>query len=293
MSMDEARSDNDSQNTPNVGGVLYLVATPIGNLEDVTLRALRILSEVSLIAAEDTRVTRKLLAHYDIHTPLVSYHSHNERKRLETIFQALETGDVALVSDAGTPGLSDPGELLVCEALMRGVRIVPIPGPSALTAALTASGLPSDHFTFLGFLPSKEVARQAALTAIADAPETLVIYEAPHRLLRTLHDVLTILGNRTITVGRELTKLYEEIRRGVVGEMIAYYEANPPRGEITLVIAGAAPSQWDEATVRAAFAQKLAEGLSRSDAAKSVAAKSGWPRRKVYALDIGTRGQGS
>jgi 16S rRNA (cytidine1402-2'-O)-methyltransferase len=267
-------------------GILYLVATPIGNLEDITLRALRILQSVSLIAAEDTRVTRKLLTHYDIHTPLVSYHAHNERARLETIFQSLESGDVALVSDAGTPGLSDPGALLVQEALARGVQVVPIPGPSALTAALTASGFPSDCFTFLGFLPPKEAARRAALQAIADAPQTLVFYEAPHRLLKTLHDLLAVLGDREIAVGRELTKLHEEIWRGVASEAIAHYEANPPRGEVTLIVAGATPGQWDEGAVRAAYAQKLAEGLSRSEAARSVAAESGWPRRAVYALDI-------
>jgi 16S rRNA (cytidine1402-2'-O)-methyltransferase len=270
-------------------GTLYLVATPIGNLEDITLRALRILQSVSLIAAEDTRVTRKLLARYDIHTPLVSYHAHNERARLETLFQSLEAGDVALVSDAGTPGLSDPGALLVQEALARGVQVVPIPGPSALTAALAASGLPSDSFVFLGFLPPKEAARRAALQAIADAPQTLAFYEAPHRLLKTLRDILAVLGDREIAVGRELTKLHEEIWRGVVSDAIVHYDANPPRGEITLVIAGAAPGQWDEGAVRTAFAQKLAEGFSRSEAARLVAAESGWPRRAVYALDKDTQ----
>lgn len=267
-------------------GTLYLVATPIGNLEDITLRALRILQSVSLIAAEDTRVTRKLLAHYDIHTPLVSYHAHNERARLETIFERLEAGDVALVSDAGTPGLSDPGELLVREALARGVCVVPVPGPSALTTALTASGLPVDGFTFLGFLPAKEAARKAALQAVAEAPQTLVFYEAPHRLLKALSDILAVLGDRDIAIARELTKLHEEIWRGPVSEAIAHYEANPPRGEITLIVAGAEPVQWEEAAVRAAFAQKLADGLSRSDAARAVAAESGWPRRDIYALEL-------
>jgi 16S rRNA (cytidine1402-2'-O)-methyltransferase len=177
----------------------------------------------------------------------------------------------------------------VREALARGVRVVPVPGPSALTTALTASGLPVDHFTFLGFLPAKGAARKTALQPVAEAPQTLVFYEAPHRLLKALGDILAVLGDRDIAVARELTKLHEEIWRGSVSEAIVHYEAKPPRGEITLIIAGAEPVQWEEAAVRAAFAQKLAGGLSRSDAAKAVAAESGWSRRDIYALELNTQ----
>ncbi len=270
-------------------GTLYIVPTPIGNLEDITLRALRVLREASLIAAEDTRTTGRLLAHFGINTPLTSYHEHNKLTKLDRILEALATGDVALVSDAGTPGLSDPGYELIRAALAARVRVVPLPGPSAVIAALVASGLPTDSFTYLGFLPRRASARRAALAAIRSQPRTLVLYEAPHRLLDTLAAIQAVLGNRPLCVARELTKLHEEICRGMVSDAIAYYTQNPPRGEITLVIAGAPANggrTWAEPEVRAALAERLARGEARSAAARAVADESGWSRRDVYDLEV-------
>jgi 16S rRNA (cytidine1402-2'-O)-methyltransferase len=270
-------------------GTLYVVPTPIGNLEDITLRALRVLHEVTLIAAEDTRTTGRLLAHYEIDTPQISYHEHNKIARLDRVLEALAAGDVALVSDAGTPGLSDPGYELIRAALDAGVRVEPLPGASAVIPAVVASGLPTDSFTYLGFLPRRSGARRNALEAVRDAPRTLVMYESPHRLLAALEDVRDVLGEREVCVARELTKLYEEFWRGPVGEAIAHFTETPPRGEITLVVEGAGrgPEEaWPEADVRAAFAEQMAGGLSRSAAAKAVSEESGWPRRKVYDLDV-------
>lgn len=272
-----------------MAGTLYIVPTPIGNLEDITLRALRVLREASLIAAEDTRTTGRLLAHYEIDTPQTSYHEHNKLAKLDYVLGALAAGDVALVSDAGTPGLSDPGYELIRAVLDAGMQVVPLPGPSAAVAALVASGLPTDSFTYLGFLPRKSKARREAFAAVQDEPQTLVLYEAPHRLVDALKDALDVLGERPVAVGRELTKLYEEIWRGPLSGAIEYYTENEPRGEITLVIGGAATveaREWTEAEVRAALAERLAAGDSRSSAAKAVAAESGWPRRKVYDLDV-------
>lgn len=270
-------------------GTLYIVPTPVGNLEDITLRALRVLGEVALIAAEDTRTTRRLLAHYAIDTPLTSYHQHNEAAKLDAILVALEGGDVALVSDAGTPGLSDPGYELIRAAIARGVTVVPLPGPSALLPALVASGLPTDHFTYLGFLPRKSSARRAALEAIAGLAYTLVLYEAPHRLLDTLADLRAMLGDRPVAVAREISKLFEEIWRGTLSAAHAHFSENAPRGEITLVVGGApadASEVWSEEAVRAALAERLARGESRAAAARALSAESGWSRRDVYGLDM-------
>lgn len=270
-------------------GTLYVVPTPIGNLEDITLRALRVLNEAALIAAEDTRTTGRLLAHYEIATPQISYHEHNKLARLDRVLDALAAGDVALVSDAGTPGLSDPGYELIRAALDAGVLVEPLPGASAVIPALVGSGLPTDSFTYLGFLPRRSGARRAALEAVRDAPRTLVMYEAPHRLLAALEDVREVLGEREVCVVRELTKLHEEFWRGPVSGAIERFTETAPRGEITLVVAGAgrAPERaWAEAEVRAALAERLAAGLSRSAAAKAVSDQSGWPRRKVYDLDV-------
>jgi 16S rRNA (cytidine1402-2'-O)-methyltransferase len=272
-----------------MSGTLYIVPTPIGNLEDITLRALRVLREVTLIAAEDTRTTGRLLAHYEIDTPQTSYHEHNKLTKLDAILGALDGGDVALVSDAGTPGLSDPGYELIRAALDAGVRVEPLPGPSAVIPALVASGLPTDSFVYLGFLPRKSSARREALGEVRDAPRTIVLYEAPHRLLDTLADVRDVLGPRRVAVARELTKLYEEVWRGDVDAAIAHYTENPPRGEITLVVAGASPTEartWTEDEVRAALAGRLAAGEPRAAAAKAVAQEAGWPRRRVYDLDV-------
>jgi 16S rRNA (cytidine1402-2'-O)-methyltransferase len=266
-------------------GKLYLVATPIGNLQDISQRALSILSQVSLIAAEDTRQTLKLLRHYNIHAPMVSYHEHNKLARVDQILAALEQGDVALVSDAGTPALNDPGYELVRAALQAGHTVSPIPGPSAPLAALVASGLPTDAFLYLGYLPRKPGERRELLGEVSALPYTLIFLETPHRLLNALQDLQHILGDRSIAVARELTKLHEEIYRGPVSQALVHYSAQPPRGEITLVVAGAAePKPWDEGRLRAALRQRLAAGEAASQAAGELALLSGWPRRKIYSL---------
>ena len=263
---------------------LYVVGTPIGNLEDITLRALRVLREVSLIAAEDTRKARILLSHYEITTPVTSYFEANERRKLGRILDALAEGDVALISEAGMPGISDPGFPLIRAAIERGVPVVSIPGPSAHTAALVASGLPTDQFLFVGFVPRKGT--EDALSQVASAKATLVFYEAPHRLEQTLQAMRAVLGNRAIALCREMTKLYEEIWRGDLDGALAQVAAVQPRGEYTLVVAGATERQgvWDEERVRVALRDHLARGLSRSQAAREVAALSGWKRRRIYDL---------
>ncbi len=266
-------------------GTLYLVATPIGNLEDITLRALRVLREVSLIAAEDTRHTRKLLTHHRIHARLLSYHEHNKAVRLAQVLEALRAGDVALVSDAGTPGLSDPGYELVTAALQAGHRVCPVPGPSAVTAALVASGLPTDSFVFLGYLPRQAAERRRLLSTVADEQRTMVLFEAPHRLRSSLKDLeRTLGGERPAVVCRELTKVHEEFVRGTLAELREYFDEQVPRGEVTLILAGAQPRRWPESRVRKALAAKRAEGLSPAAAARVVAASSGWSRRELYAL---------
>ena len=216
-------------------GTLFLVSTPIGNLDDITLRALRVLREASLIAAEDTRHTRRLLMRYDIATPCIAYHEHNKLARLDDVLAALAHGDVALVSDAGTPAMSDPGFELVNACIAAGFPVVPIPGPSAPIAALVASGLPTDQFIYLGFLPRKGSERRALLQSLAEQPQTLLCFEAPHRIVAALEDMLKILGDRRIVVARELTKLHEEVLRGTAAEVLDGL-GERVRGEITLVI---------------------------------------------------------
>lgn len=267
---------------------LYLVGTPIGNMEDITLRALRILREVGLVAAEDTRTTGRLLQHHGIETRLISYHEFSGETRIEELLDRLATTDVALVSDAGMPGLSDPGYRLVQAALEAGVTVIPIPGPSAAVTALISSGLPTDSFLFLGFLPRQQKARRDALAAVATLPYTLVFYEAPHRLLKTLADVQVVLGDRPVVVARELTKYYEEIWRGALDEAIVYFGEDRVRGEITLVVGGASAEEvaWDEAAVRRAMAAKLSEGVRRKKAAAQVAEQAGWRKREVYDLSL-------
>lgn len=267
-------------------GTLYLVATPIGNLQDISLRAVQILGDVRLIAAEDTRHTAKLLAHYQIHTPLTSYHEHNKIGKLPDILAALAEGDVALVSDAGTPGLNDPGYELVRAAVATGYPVSPVPGPSAPVAALTASGLPSDAFLYLGYLPRKSKERRSVLGEVAGHPYTLIFLETPHRLLEALADLRQVLGNRQAAVARELTKLHEEIFRGSLDEALFHFEAQPPRGEITLVIAGQSgrPERWSEAQLKQAIRQHLSDGESAAQSAARLAAQSGWPRRAIYQM---------
>lgn len=266
---------------------LYIVPTPIGNLEDITLRALRVLREVALIAAEDTRTTRVLLQHYQITTPLTSYHEHNKLTKLDAVFEALSQADVALVSDAGTPGISDPGYELIALAIERGFRVEPLPGANAIIPALVASGLPTDSFVYLGFLPRKDKSLREFLTSLAGETRTLVAYESPHRLVASLEILLETWGERSVCVARELSKKFEEFQRGPTGVVLAHYREHPPRGEITLVIAGAqppAPEVWDEARLRAALNERIESGDTLSSAARALASQSGWDRRKIYAL---------
>ncbi|MDO8461562.1 MAG: 16S rRNA (cytidine(1402)-2'-O)-methyltransferase [Deltaproteobacteria bacterium] len=220
-------------------GILYIVATPIGNLEDITLRALRILKEVDLIACEDTRHTLKLLNHFEIKKPLVSYFEHNQVRRTPQIVAELGKGrNVALVSDAGTPAISDPGFPLVREAIAQGVTVVPIPGPSAVIAALSAAGLPTDSFQFIGFLPPKSGRRHNLLESFKEEEATLVIYESPHRILKTLEEASQVFGQRPAVLARELTKIYEEFMRGTLWELLERVRQSPPKGEMVLLIAG-------------------------------------------------------
>lgn len=267
-------------------GTLYIVPTPLGNLEDITLRALRVLKSVSLIATEDTRTTSKLLNHFEISCPTLSYFEHSPPGQLERLLAALAEGDVALVSEAGTPLLSDPGYRLVQAATERGFVVVPLPGPSAITTALAGSGLPTDQFLFAGFLPRKASQRQKMLRELQTQPATLVFFEAPHRLLAALADLAEIFGaNRPLAVCRELTKLHEELWRGTVAGALAEWHTREPRGEFTLVVAGAQPAgEWPEEQVAAALIEALAGGDSTKDAARHVAERSGWPKRKVYEL---------
>jgi 16S rRNA (cytidine1402-2'-O)-methyltransferase len=273
-------------------GKLYIVGTPIGNLEDMTLRGLRILKEVSLIAAEDTRSARTLTARYDIDTPTTSYFEGNKLAKLDTIFGALDAGDVALISEAGMPGLSDPGYELIQTAVERGYDVVPIPGPTAPVTALVVSGLPSDAFLFLGYLPRRQGKRRRLLDSVAREPYTIVAFETPHRLLESLADVEALLGDRPLALCREMTKLHEEIWRGTVSQARAAFGDRGPRGEFTLVIAGqlcdAAEEEerWDEEQVRATLQGFLAQGMRRPDAAKRVAELSGWERGVVYKLGL-------
>jgi 16S rRNA (cytidine1402-2'-O)-methyltransferase len=267
-------------------GTLYIVPTPIGNLEDITLRALRVLREVRLIAAEDTRTTQVLLRHYEIATPLTSYHEHNKLSKLDRIFEALSAGDVALVSDAGTPGISDPGYELIGAVIAAGWRVEPLPGPSALLPALVGSGLPSDQFVYIGFLPRKDKALRAVLDSLRAETRTVIAYESPKRLLDTLALVEEILPERALCVARELSKIYEEFVRGGASEIRAHFETQPLKGEIVLLIGGAPAMEtvWAEEDVLDALDELLNEGESLSRAAKNVAVRSGWPRREVYAL---------
>lgn len=267
-------------------GTLYIVPTPLGNLEDITLRAVRILGQVDLIATEDTRTTGKLLKHLNISCPMVSYFEHSNNAQRQRVLKALSTGDVALVSEAGTPLLSDPGYVLVQTAIEQDIPVVPLPGPSALTTALSASGLPTDQFLFLGFLPRKAGERQRLLAETSEQTATLVFFESPHRLRNTLADMADAFGaERRVAVCRELTKLHEEIWRGTVANAQKEWTAREPRGEFTLVVAGAdPPAVWDKGKVEISLAEALAGGATPKDAVRQVTNLSGWPKRDVYAL---------
>jgi 16S rRNA (cytidine1402-2'-O)-methyltransferase len=270
-------------------GTLYIVATPIGNLEDITHRAVRILKEVSLIACEDTRHTRKLLEHYGIKTKTISYHEHNERERGAQLLQALAAGkDVAVVSDAGTPGISDPGFRIVGEATTHGISVVPVPGPTALIAALIASGMTTDEFFFAGFLPARSGARRTRLAQLREIPATLIFYEAPHRIAATLRDALEVLGNRDAAIARELTKLHEEIVRGSLTELMTRFgESEKARGEFVLLIDGTPNEQGGDnfkgqETLSAVVARFESEGLDHRAALKKAARELGLTRDEAY-----------
>jgi 16S rRNA (cytidine1402-2'-O)-methyltransferase len=273
----------------SAGGCLYLVGTPIGNLEDITLRALRILKEVDQIACEDTRHTQKLLTHYEIRKPLVSYHEHNELTRAPELVMALEQGaKIALVSDAGTPLVSDPGHRLVTLCLRHHIPVVPIPGPSALLASLSASGLGSEEFLFVGFLPARSGERRRALERLRIEDRTVILYEAPHRIAECVADAREILGDRPACLAREVTKLHEEFRRGKLSQIAASLEERPARGEITLLIGPAAASEprshADSAQSLAARVEELMHQakLDRKDALKLAAKEHGLTRRAAY-----------
>ena len=267
-------------------GILYLIATPIGNLEDITVRALRILKdEVAVIACEDTRQTQKLLEHYEIRKPLLSYHEHNEVSRAAELVERLERGDsVALVSDAGTPLVSDPGYRIVTAAVARGVRVVPLPGASAVLAALAASGLPTDEFRFVGFLPQKSGARRKLLEQLLHERTTVVAYESPHRILETLRDMAHVFGVRPVVVARELTKIHEEFLRGTPGDILGELEGRAAvKGEITIVVGRSEEgAQIDDPLAEVRKLQS--EGMDRMEAIKTVAKRSGLPKREVYRL---------
>ena len=265
-------------------GTLYLVATPIGNLEDLSARALRVLENVGLIAAEDTRQTSKLLNHFDIHTRMISYHEHNKLTRIEQVLTALEEGQVALVSDAGTPALNDPGYELVRAALEAGHAVSPIPGPCAPVAALVVSGLPTDAFLYLGYLPRKASERRKLLESTSRQPYTLIFLETPHRLISALNDLRQMLGNRQVAIARELTKIHEEVFRGNLDEALLHFQQKPPRGEFTLVVAGFLPTQenWSEERLNNEINDRRWSGISPTRLALELASLSGWPRREIY-----------
>jgi 16S rRNA (cytidine1402-2'-O)-methyltransferase len=268
-------------------GTLHVVATPIGNLEDITLRAIRVLREVKLIAAEDTRHTRVLLERYGIATPLTSLYDQNEAAKSAVILERLLQGDdVAYVSDAGTPGISDPGYVLVREALGRGIRVVPVPGASALIAALSVSGLPMDSFVFMGFLPSRATRRRQLLTSLQEEERTLIFYESPHRLPASLQDIATVMGEREVVISREMTKIYEEFVRGEVSAVALRVGGAAVKGEVTLIVAGRPSSPEVSDAELIALCRELErnpEGSLR-DRADLIARQTGVSRRRIYRL---------
>jgi len=267
-----------------VSGTLYVIATPIGNLEDITFRAVRILGEVDRIACEDTRQTRKLLDRYGIATPLVSYHEHNEQTRSEELLRDLLSGkNLALVSDAGTPLIADPGYRLVRKARENGIAVTPVPGPSAILAALSASGLASDAFLFGGFLPSKKSQRRKLLEGLKTSRATLVLYEAPHRILEALSDITEILGDRPVVVARELTKVHEEFLEGAASEVRNTLATRPAvKGEFTLLIGKAEAPSADETPLETAMERLLEAGIPRMEAMKTLARERGISKHEVY-----------
>jgi 16S rRNA (cytidine1402-2'-O)-methyltransferase len=269
-------------------GILYIVATPIGNLEDITFRAVRVLREVDVIAAEDTRHTQILLSHHDIHTPLTAYHEHNEKTKAQELVTRLARGQtVALVSDAGTPAISDPGFRLVVQAIRAGVRIIPVPGASALTAVLSASGLPTDRFVFEGFLPARKRPRREKLQTLNDETRTLIFYEAPHRLKDTLGDIRELLGNREAVLAREVSKIHEEFLRGTISELVRALGSGDIRGEVTLIISGSSgfPSVSED-RLKAEILELKGKGLRVKEIAEVLGEKFGYPKKEIYRLAL-------
>ena len=280
-----------------MAGSLYLVATPIGNLEDMTYRAVRILSEVDLIAAEDTRNSIKLLNHFEIKTPMTSYHEHNKYEKADVLVAKLLEGmDIAVITDAGTPGISDPGEELVKKCYEAGVRVIPVPGACAAVNALVASGLPTRRFSFEAFLPVDKKERQAVLLELSKESRTIIVYEAPHRLKKTLQELLDVLGDRAVTVCRELTKKHETFFASTLSQAVAYYESEEARGECILVIQGLSreqledekQKQWDAMSIEEHIRLYIDKGFDKKEAIKQVAKDRGLPKRDVYnqALEI-------
>lgn len=274
-------------------GRLYVVPTPIGNLEDITYRAVRVLRDAPLILAEDTRHTRKLLAHYAIAGRMLSYHQHNKLIRLDEIVAALREGDVALVSNAGMPAVSDPGFELIQAAVDRGIEVDVLPGPSAVITAVVAAALPAPGFLFAGFLPRRAGERRRRLEQVAALPYSVVLYEAPHRLLGLLTDALSVLGDRPVVAAREMTKLHQEIARSTIGGLADRYQREEPRGEFTLVIGGAAPAVEDRtAEILDNLRQKKGDGVSGRDAIEDVMARYGLKRNDAYRLWVEAGGSG-
>jgi 16S rRNA (cytidine1402-2'-O)-methyltransferase len=266
-------------------GILYIVSTPIGNLEDITLRALRILKEVNIIAAEDTRHSQKLLSKYDIHTPLTSYHDHNKEEKAPVLVAKMLDGQtVALISDAGTPGISDPGYFLINLAVDQKIPVIPIPGATAAIAALSVSGLPTDSFVFEGFLPSKHTARLKRLEELKTEKRTLVFYEAPHRIIATVDDILNILGDRKAVVTRELTKVHEEAIRGSMTEILARLNSGSTKGEFTIILHGATETPAEQHLDTKEYLKNLMlhRGLSKKEAISVAAEELGLPKKEVY-----------
>src|SRR5262247_3720086 len=269
-------------------GILYIVATHIGNLEDITFRALRLLRDVDVIAAEDTRHTQILLSHHAIHTPLTSYHEHNEKfKAQELVTRLARDQNIALVSDAGTPTISDPGFRLVVQAIRAGVRIIPVPGASALTAVLGATGLPTDRFVFEGFLPAKKSQRRERLQTLRDETRTLIFYEAPHRLKDTLDDIHELLGNREAVLAREVSKIHEEFLRGPVSALDRALGSGEVRGEVTLIISGSTgDSRVNEDLVKAEIRELKGQGLRVKEIAEVLGEKFDYPKKDIYRLAL-------
>ena len=274
-----------------MSGKLYLCATPIGNLEDITYRVLRTLKEVDLIAAEDTRNSIKLLNHFDIHTPMTSYHEYNKIEKAEVLIRKMQEGtNIALITDAGTPGISDPGEDLVRMCYEAGIEVTSLPGPAACITALTLSGLSTRRFAFEAFLPSDKKERQAVLAELVDETRTIILYEAPHRLIKTLNELLEVLGNRKITLCRELTKKHETAFASTIEDVLKFYETQEPKGECVLVVEGKSRAElvqeerarWEEMTIEEHMEVYLGQGMDKKEAMKAVAKDRGVSKREIY-----------